>query len=129
MDSSDLWLEIITQMHQRREIGLNQYGVPVTADPAVDWFNHSEEEQLDNLVYTKAAKQLYLQLLKAAATLIYKSPEACKLIDEIYDRKDDNSFTPTDVALAWRELADCIPHSMFTDGKSDRIRECIPWLK
>ena len=68
----DLWLRIQQQMEQRRQLGLKQYGVPVTSDTAVNWLGHLKEELLDAVVYTEAAigvYRKYQQLLSAMATL------------------------------------------------------------
>ncbi len=53
-----LWLEIIQQMEHRRQLGLKQYGVPVTSDSNVNWRNHLSEELLDALVYNLAAGEV-----------------------------------------------------------------------
>ena len=58
----DLWLTIINEMEQRRQLGLKQYGVPVTAAPKIDWRKHLEEELLDGLVYNRAQMQLEKEL-------------------------------------------------------------------
>ncbi len=70
--SKDIWLDIIAAMQDRRQIGLKQYGVPVTADPNVNWRLHLQEELLDALVYNIASIELdskYKKLLSAVATL------------------------------------------------------------
>jgi hypothetical protein len=119
MEKSDLWLEIIEKMKQRRQIGLDQYGVPVTADATVDWFNHAEEEQLDNLVYTKAATAVYKELVKAALSVIVTSEEACKYLDEMNDRKNDDSFVITEMHTKWKRLSDLIPQSYWKDWENN----------
>lgn len=62
MPSTDIWLDIIAEMHQRRQIGLEQYKVPVTADPAVNWLQHLKEELLDAVVYAQAVIGISEQL-------------------------------------------------------------------
>jgi hypothetical protein len=51
----DLWLEIIEDMKNRRQLGLDQYGVPVTGQNNINWLQHLYEELLDAIVYIRAA--------------------------------------------------------------------------
>lgn len=56
MQTEDLWLDIIKEMEGRRKIGLETYGVPVTADECVDWCEHLTSELYDAVVYARAFK-------------------------------------------------------------------------
>lgn len=66
---SDLWLLIQAEIESRRQKGLLDYKVPVTADPLVEWLEHAEHEFLDGAVYCRAGREVILKLKRRIAAL------------------------------------------------------------
>lgn len=51
----DVWLAVLNDMRERRLVGIDRYGKPVSAtDGREDWLRHAYEESLDLVVYLKA---------------------------------------------------------------------------
>jgi hypothetical protein len=72
---TDCWLDIISEMEQRRQKGLLAYSKPVDANDVEDWLKHAEEEFLDGAVYTRAARYV-VERLRSRIT---------ELEDKLYD--------------------------------------------
>ncbi len=52
--SGDLWLTVIADMHERRKVGIERYGVPLQRDNGRDTARDYREELLDAMAYAQA---------------------------------------------------------------------------
>ena len=63
----DLALVLIEELKQRRELGLKQYGKPVTPTDVENWLKHAKEEAQDLILYLMAAEGVVQRLREQVA--------------------------------------------------------------
>lgn len=134
MNRQDLWLTVIGEMEGRRQKGLQDYGVPVTADEAHDWLRDAEQEALDFLIYIRASREVMNKLQRRIGQLEEALMEALPFVTPSAGDLVRSSATVRDRCDRIRATRERLEKVLEQEGTgsthlirrlTDALKECI----
>ncbi len=105
----DMVLELVAELHKRRERGLEIYGKPVdpSSEDLLFWLQNMKEEQIDSILYGMAAMERVTEMMSRINELEEKlsvAQDRIKVLESGLRLAEVTKVTAEDELKMWKRL-------------------------